>query len=133
MDDELIVSRFRWRFFQLRTWIWDSWGIRKCRRSDFRGSLWIWNCRWKSFFFSSWNLSLEKSTFMNFRINSQKYFSEFVKFLKFKDFLYDVKSPFTYEIKSALLSFWRNIFRRIHNWLTRRNLFFFNTDNSALN
>ena len=43
----------------------------------------------------------KKPTFMNFRIKSKKYFSEFIKFLKFLDLLYEVKSHFTHGIKST--------------------------------
>ena len=48
-------------------------------------------------------LSSEKSSFMNLRIKSQKYFSLFVKFFKFLDFLYDAKSHLQHGIKSTLL------------------------------
>ena len=89
--------------FHLRTWTWDLLGIRKCQRSYFRGSWWIWSCWWKSLFFSSWFKSPKKPTFMTLKMISQKYFSEFVKFLKFLDLLNDVKSHFTHGIKSTLL------------------------------
>ena len=104
MNDEFIVSRFRWRFFsnlELGFEIDKEFENDEVVISEEIGESEIVD---ESIFSI---LSSEKSSFMNLRMKSQKYFSKFLKFFKFLDFLYDAKSHLRHEIKSTLLSFCR--------------------------